>query len=131
MEKDEIRESKDDGKLIRISKEADVALLALLKRLNESEGQVRVTKSALASYLIERFQAKFSDEDFSDLYMRSVSEVDLLRRAYKQAVESGVIPDNLREILLSNVGLTPGPKKVKKARQKDGSIAITDETEAV
>ena len=124
------KEIKDDGKLIRISKEADDAILAVLKRVSESVSNFRITKSSLASYVIERFCPRIGDEDMKALYMQSVSEIDLLRQAYKQAMESGVIPENLRDILLSNAGLTGSAKKAKKPRQKDGSNATNEDTEA-
>jgi hypothetical protein len=61
--------------------------------------------------------------------MRTVTEMDLFKSAYKRAMETGVIPDNLRDLLYANVGLTPGPKKNKKVRQSNGSNATIKETE--
>jgi len=113
-------ESKDDGKMMRITKEADQAVLALLHRISATTENVRITKSALASYIIEWAAPKFGDADIKTLYMQSVSEVDLLRNALKQATETGVIPENLREILFENAGLTPSSKKTKKPRRSDG-----------
>jgi hypothetical protein len=124
------KETKDDGKLIRVTKEADDAIQGLLQRISDSMENAKFTKSALASYLIERFSSKFSDEDAKVLYMQMVSELDLLRSAYKQAMETGVIPDNLRDILFANAGLTPSPKKVKKPRRGDGISDTTVDTEA-
>src|SRR3989338_7011385 len=99
---EEIKGQKEDGKLIRITKEADDAVVALLRKINEDVDQIRITKSSLTSFLIERFSPNFGDEELKALYMRSVSEVDLLRRAYKQAMDSGVMPENLRELLFTN-----------------------------
>ena len=127
-------ENKEDnsevGKFIRISGEADEALSKLHDGLNKTGDVVRVTKVMVASYVLEKFCASFSDDDLKALYMKNVSEVDLLRFAYKRAIDSGVMPDNLREILFANAGLTPGAKKAKKARQVNGSIATVDESEA-
>ncbi len=123
-------ENNEQGKFIRISMEADEALSSLHKRINENADAVRVTKVMLASYVLEKNCPGFSDEDTKILYMNNVSEVDLLRVAYKRAIDSGLIPDNLREILFANAGLTHGSKKVKKSRQPNGSIATIDESEA-
>lgn len=128
------KENKEDsnevGKFIRISGEADEALSKLHDDLNKTGDVVRITKVMVASYVLEKFCTSFSDDDLKALYMKNVSEVDLLRFAYKRAMDSGVMPENLREILFANAGLTPGPKKVKKARQVNGSIATIDELEA-
>lgn len=133
-EKQGTKENKEDnsevGKFIRISSEADEALSKLHEGLNKTGDVVRITKVMVASYVLEKFCASFSDEDSKSLYMKNVSEVDLLRFAYKRAMDSGVMPDNLREILFANAGLTPGSKKVKKTRQLNGSIATIDESEA-
>ena len=120
----ETNETKEDGKMIRISKEADKAICELLQRTNESTENCRITKSAVASYILEQNAPKFGDTDIKTLYMKSVSDVDLLRSALKQAAQSGVIPDNLRNILFANAGLTPSATKVKKPRRAD-SISDT------
>ena len=125
----EKQETAEDGKLIRISKEADEALSSLLQRANENGAATKVTKRSLASYLLEKFCPSFTADDIKEVYMRTVSEMDLFRIAYKRAMETGVIPDNLREILFANAGLTPGPKKIKKSRQRNGSNATHIETE--
>jgi hypothetical protein len=123
-------ENNETGKFIRISIEADEALSSLHRRINGNADAVKVTKVMLASYVLEKHCPGFSDEDAKILYMNNVSEVDLLRVAYKRAIDSGLIPDNLREILFANAGLTHGSKKVKKPRQHNGSIATVDESEA-
>lgn len=123
-------DNSDSGKFIRISLEADDSLAGLLEGLNKNVEAIKITKVMLASYVLEKYCGLFSDEDTKQLYMRNVSEVDLLRMAYKRATDSGVLPDNLREILYSNAGLTPGAKKVKKARLINGSNATVDELEA-
>ena len=123
-------ENNETGKFIRISIEADEALSSLHKSINGNAEAVKITKVMLASYLLEKHCPSFSDEDTKTLYMRNVSEVDLLRVAYKRAMDSGLIPDNLREILFANAGLTPGSKKVKKPRHPNGSNATVDESEA-
>lgn len=130
MRKEEIRESRDDGKLVRITKEADEMLRELLQRIGGSVENVRITKAALVSFLIERFGPRIGDVEIKTLYMQMVSEVDLLRNAYKQALESGVIPENLRDILFANAGFVPDPKRTKKSRQHDGSNATVKESEA-
>lgn len=126
-EKSEVNE--DGGKLIRITKEADDALTGLLRRVNDADAALKVTKWNMASYIIEKFCPSFTNDDIKAIYMRTVTEMDLFKGAYKRAIETGVIPDNLRELLFTNAGLTPGPKKVKKTRQRDGSIATIKESE--
>ena len=127
IEKEEVAES---GKFIRISAEADEALSKLHDDINRTGDLVRITKVMVASYVLEKFCATFSEDDSKALFMRNVSEVDLLKSAYKRAMDSGVMPDNLREILFANAGLTPGAKKTKKSRQANGSIATIEESEA-
>ncbi len=124
VEKNEVT---DDGKLIRISTEADEALTGLLKRVNNTEDMLKVTKWSMASYIIEKFCPSFTADDIKAVYMRTVTELDLFRGAYKRAMETGVIPDNLRDLLFANAGLTPGPKKVKKIRHTVGSNATINE----
>ncbi len=119
-ENKDINETKDDGKLIRVTMNADQIVQELLHRVNENTENVRITKGALVSFILEQFAPKFGDEEIKALYMQSVSEVDLLRSALKQAHETGVMPDNLREILFANAGLTPSAKKVKKSRRDNG-----------
>lgn len=121
---------KDEGKLIRITKEADDAVTTLLQRINDGVDMVRIAKVELTSFILEKFCPDFSTEDIKELHMRSLNEVDLLKYAYKQAMESGVIPDNLREILYLNAGLASVSKKVKKIRHKDGIIDTINEMEA-
>ena len=118
------------GKFIRISSEADEALSQLHDDINRSGDFARITKVMVASYVLEKYCPLFSEDDSKSLLMKNVSEVDLLRIAYKRAIDSGVIPDNLREILFSNAGLTPGAKKTKKGRPSNGIIATIEESEA-
>ncbi len=118
------------GKLIRITKEADEALSLLMQKVNSENDAVRISKLDLASFILEKFCPTFSSEDMKDLYMRFIDEVSLLKMAYKQAVQDGSLPDNLREILFKNAGLTPEVKKVKKTRQCNGSNATQLDVEA-
>ncbi len=120
----------NQGKFIRISVEADTALTELHKNVNSQDDSIKVTKVMLASYVLEKHCPQFGDDDIKTLYMKHVSEVDLLRMAYKRAMDSGVIPDNLKEILFANAGLAQGVKKPKKTRQSNGSNATVDEVEA-
>lgn len=133
-EKNDIVVNKEDaaevGKFIRIGPEADEALSQLHEEVNRSGDFARITKVMVASYVLEKFCPMFSEDDCKALLMKNVSEVDLLRIAYKRAIDSGVIPDNLREILFSNAGLTPGAKKTKKGRLGNGIIATIEESEA-
>ena len=122
-------DASEDGKLIRVSKEADDVLTELWQRLNKNEDALKTTKWSLASYLIEKSCPSFGTEDIKSLYMKSVTDMDLIRTAYKRAMETGVVPDNLREILFANVGLTPGAKKSKKPRRDVGSNATVSELE--
>lgn len=127
--KNEKNETNEDGKLIRISKEADEALTGLLRRVNDADEALKITKWNMASYIIEKFCPSFTTDDIKAIYMRTVTEMDLFKGAYKRAMETGVIPDNLRELLFTNAGLTPSPKKIKKTRQQAGSIATIKEPE--
>lgn len=126
---EEIHETTEDGKLIRISKEADDAMTALLRRVNSSDDRIRVTKWNMASYIIEKFCPTFTPDDTKALYMRTVTEMDLFKGAYKRALETGVIPDNLRDLLFANAGLAPSTKKIKSPRQRDGSNATVKDKE--
>lgn len=120
----------NQGKFIRISIEADAALTELHKNVNSQDDAIKVTKVMLASYVLEKHCPQFGDDDIKVVYMKHVSEVDLLRIAYKRAMDSGIIPENLKEILFANAGLAQGMKKSKKSRQSNGSNATVDELEA-
>ncbi len=120
----------NQGKFIRISVEADTALTELHKNVNSQDDSIKVTKVMLASYVLEKHCPQFGDDDIKTVYMKHVSEVDLLRMAYKRAMDSGVIPENLKEILFANAGLAQGMKKPKKSRHSNGSNATIDEVEA-
>lgn len=119
MGKEEIKEQKDEGKLIRISKEADDALVSALQKVNDG-AIVKLFKVDMASFILEKYTLEITEEDIKELQMKSLNEVDLLHHVYKRALDSGVIPDNLREILYLNAGLTPSPKKNRKSRQVNG-----------
>lgn len=130
MKTEEKNSERDEGKLIRISKDADDVLSVLVQRLNGEEALAKVSKLDIASFVLERFCPSVNDEDIRELQMRLLSEVDLLRLAYKRALASGAIPDNLREILYLNAGLTVEAKKAKKARHGNGSNATHEDKEA-
>ncbi|MCB0369626.1 MAG: hypothetical protein KDD45_09325 [Bdellovibrionales bacterium] len=119
----EIKETNDDGKLIRISKSAEEVLSELLLQINKSDDNLKVSKWSLASYIIEKYCPRFNDEDLKDLYLKSVTDLDLFKSAYKKIMETGVIPENLRDLLYLNAGLNPGPKKHKSHRHTKGSNA--------
>ena len=119
----------NQGKFIRISIEADAALTELHRNINSNDDAIKVTKVMLASYVLEKHCPHFGDEDIKTVYTKHVSEVDLLRMAYKRAMDSGVMPENLKEILFANAGLAPGLKKQKKPRQSNGSNAAVEELE--
>ncbi len=130
MNSEEKKENKDEGKLIRITKEADDALSGLMQRLNDDDAIAKVSKLDLASFVLARFCPGISNDDLRELQLKLLSEVDLLKLAYKRALASGTIPENLREILYLNAGLTPEAKKAKKSRQHNGSNATHEDKEA-
>lgn len=130
MNSEEKSENRDEGKLIRITKEADDVLSRLMQRLNGDGALAKVSKLDLASFVLTRFCPEISNEDLKELQLKLLSEVDLLKLAYKRALASGAMPDNLREILFLNAGLTPEAKKAKKSRQPNGSNATHEDKEA-
>lgn len=115
-EKDEIQ--------ITISLECERILSAQLEKVNQDFEFGRVTRKHLAVYILEKSLKNFSEDDIQAVRQTTLTDLMLLDHLYRQAKESGVVPDALREILWKSMNLTAGPKKAKKSVQTKYSNAI-------
>ena len=121
-EKDEVQ--------ITVSLACEKKLQECLETINNGFDLARVTRKHLAIFLIERSIKDFDEDDVQAVRNSSLSDVVLLEKALKDARESGLVPEELREILWKSHSLAQSPKRTKKSRQPMYSKAIHTESEA-
>lgn len=119
---EEIREKieQENNIKITVTKEAGEILAELVIKANEGFEGGRINRQNLASFIVEKFKASFSDKDLTQLRQLHYDDAAMLEAMYRKMKETGEVPEFLRDALRKQFQVTDeAPKKVKKALTKE------------
>ena len=88
---------------IAISKEADRALVELINRIEDGFDAGRSTKQDIASQIILRFTANYTDQDIHAMRALSFDPILALEAKLRKAKETGIVPDSIRNLMLDEL----------------------------
>ena len=110
---------------IAISKDADRALVDVLKRVDEKFDLGRVTKQDLASHIIMRFVSSCTEKEIHDMRVLFFDPITAMEAKIKTIKETGVIPDSIRDLLLQEfLDASPQPAAKKSKKSLNPNIII-------
>ena len=123
----EIQEEKaqklEDSMKITISRAAEKMLSDVVSRVNENFEGGRVSRQTVASWLLETACTDLSDEDVKSIRSSGFDELVAFAALNRRIQETGQLPPELRQYLISSVGLGgPSQKKTRNKLTKDGII---------
>lgn len=105
---------------ITVTKEAGEILAELVVRANEGFEGGRINRQNLASFIVEKFKANFSDKDLIQLRQLHYDDAAMLEAMYRKMKETGEVPEFLRDALRKQFQVTDeAPKKVRKTLTKE------------
>lgn len=105
---------------ITINKEAGEILADLVVKANEGFEGGKINRQDLASYIIEKFKANYSDKDLMQLRNLHYDDAAMLEAMYRKMKETGDVPEFLRDALRKQFQVTDEtPKKTKKMLTKE------------
>ena len=100
----------DDLAKIAISREADRALVELMSRIGDGFDAGRSTKQDIASQIILRFTANYTELDVHAMRVRIFDPILALEAKLKKAKETGIVPDSIRNLMLDEfMAAQPAP----------------------
>ena len=120
MEENKEKIDQENNIKITVTKEAGEILAELVVKANEGFEGGRINRQNLASFIVEKFKASFSDKDLVQLRQLHYDDAAMLEAMYRKMKETGEVPEFLRDALRKQFQVTDeAPKKVKKALTKE------------
>lgn len=119
---EDVREKLDPENNIKITvtKEAGEILAELVLKANEGFEGGRINRQNLASFIVEKFKASFSDKDLIQLRQLHYDDAAMLEAMYRKMKETGEVPEFLRDALRKQFQVTDeAPKRIKKSLTKE------------
>tara|TARA_B110001454_G_scaffold219202_1_gene252083 strand:- start:182778 stop:183176 length:399 start_codon:yes stop_codon:yes gene_type:complete len=121
MENNEKVEQENSIK-ITVTKDAGEILAELVAKANEGFEGGRINRQDLASYIVEKFKANFSDRDLVQLRQLHYDDSAMMEAMYRKMKETGEVPEFLRDALRKQFQVNDdAPKKTKKALTKEST----------
>ena len=120
MEENKEKIDQENHIKITVTKEAGEILAELVVKANEGFEGGRINRQNLASFIVEKFKASFSDKDLVQLRQQHYDDAAMLEAMYRKMKETGEVPEFLRDALRKQFQVADeAPKKVKKALTKE------------
>lgn len=105
---------------ITINKEAGEILTELVDKANEGFAAGKINRQDLASFVIEKFKASYTEKDLIQLRQLHYDDASMLEAMYRRMKETGEVPEFLRDALRKQFQVPDeAPKKSKKALTKE------------
>lgn len=121
MENNEKIEQENSIK-ITVTKDAGEILSELVVKANEGFKGGRINRQDLASYIVERFKANFSDRDLVQLRQLHYDDSAMMEAMYRKMKETGEVPEFLRDALRKQFQVNDeAPKKNKKVLTREST----------
>lgn len=119
MEENKEKTDQENHIKITVTKEAGEILAELVVKANEGFEGGRINRQNLASFIVEKFKAGFSDKDLVQLRQLHYDDAAMLEAMYRKMKETGEVPEFLRDALRKQFQVADeAPKKGKKALTK-------------
>ena len=106
----------DDAIKITITKEAEKILSEAVKRVNGDFEGGKVNRQVVASWLLVKACDELSDVDVKAIRADNFDPAIALTALYKRIQETGQVPPELKQLLLTQVGLDAPAKKTSKSK---------------
>ncbi len=120
MEENKEKIDQENNIKITVTKEAGEILAELVVKANEGFEGGRINRQNLASFIVEKFKASFSDKDLVQLRQLHYDDAAMLEAMYRKMKDTGEVPEFLRDALRKQFQVTDEtPKKVKKTLTKE------------
>jgi len=120
MEENKEKIDQENNIKITVTKEAGEILAELVVKANEGFEGGRINRQNLASFIVEKFKANFSDKDLVQLRQMHYDDAAMLEAMYRKMKDTGEVPEFLRDALRKQFQVTDeAPKKVKKILTKE------------
>ena len=120
MEENKEKIDQENNIKITVTKEAGEILAELVVKANEGFEGGRINRQNLASFIVEKFKASFSDRDLIQIRQLHYDDASMLEAMYRKMKETGEVPEFLRDALRKQFQITDeSPKKSKKALTKE------------
>lgn len=94
-----------------INKEVNDLLESLVSRTNDGFEGGEVSKSDVASMLIQNAAKDFDESDIRSLRSRYFDEKKILRALLRKSGDDGELPENLKKVIREQFGLAESSKK--------------------
>ena len=129
MEEKEQKNELESSIKITITKEAGDILVAILGKANEGFEAGRITRQDLASFIVEKFNANFTEKDLMQLRQKHYDDESMFDAIHRKMRETGEIPDFIREALRKQFQGNDEPIKKNKKSLKDNINDVVSEKE--
>lgn len=129
MEEKEQKNELESSIKITITKEAGDILVAILGKANEGFEAGRITRQDLASFIVEKFNANFTEKDLMQLRQKHYDDESMFDAIHRKMRETGEIPDFIREALRKQFQGNDEPTKKNKKSLKDNINDVVSEKE--
>lgn len=114
-----------------INKEINDLLESLVSRTNDGFEGGEVSKSEVASLLIQNAAKDFDESNIRSLRSRYFDEKKILRAILRKSGDNGELPENLKKVIREQFGLSEGSKKKSAKNSNDLSTSkIVDNNSA-
>lgn len=114
---------------ITVSKEAEIQLLKVLERVNNGFDGGRVNRQDLASWALVHFAQECSSETVKAIRQDHYDEFTYLESILRKAKESGLLPQEIKNVLKQQIGIDSQPRKPTK--KSVASTYINDVTSKI
>ena len=120
MEENKEKIDQENNIKITVTKEAGEILAELVVKANEGFEGGRINRQNLASFIVEKFRASFSDKDLVQLRQLHYDDAAMLEAMYRKMKETGEVPEFLRDVLRKQFQVPDeAPKKIKKTLTRE------------
>lgn len=120
MEENKEKIDQENNIKITVTKEAGEILAELVVKANEGFEGGRINRQNLASFIVEKFKASFSDRDLIQIRQLHYDDASMLEAMYRKMKETGEVPEFLRDALRKQFQITDeSPKKSKKVLTRE------------
>ena len=122
--KNEVIKKSDDLAKIAISREADVALVEIIEKINDGFDGGKATKQDVTSFIVLDFFKELSDSHIHKLRVSFFDPITMMEATLKKAKETGILPESVKELFLKQ--FADSAHTVRKPKKNLKSDVIID-----
>ncbi len=122
--RNEVIKKSDDLAKIAISREADVALVEIIEKINDGFDGGKATKQDVTSFIVLDFFKELSDSHIHKLRVSFFDPITMMEATLKKAKETGILPESVKELFLKQ--FADSAHTVRKPKKNLKSDVIID-----